>query len=166
MSQGSLNGARKSFNRVEEYRDIVKRIHAHGIAVQAGVVFGFDEDRLEVFRDTLDFLEDAGIQNATFNILTPYPGTPLFRRLQCEGRYEAVQVANRVVLDTAVESAVLLCVENASNREGDMNGRTDARRTAAIAAETPVRARSHPALDGRRSQCRNLTPSETDMGRA
>jgi radical SAM superfamily enzyme YgiQ (UPF0313 family) len=86
VSQRSLNLAHKSFNRVKDYRDIVRNIQSHGIAVQVGVVFGFDEDQTEVFADTLDFLEDAGVQNATFNILTPYPGTPLFRRLDAEGR--------------------------------------------------------------------------------
>jgi radical SAM superfamily enzyme YgiQ (UPF0313 family) len=76
----------KGFNRVEECARIIERIHAHGIAVQAGMVFGFDHDTPEIFKDTLDFLEETGVQNATFNILTPYPGTPLFRRLEGEGR--------------------------------------------------------------------------------
>ncbi|WP_432840140.1 B12-binding domain-containing radical SAM protein [Dactylosporangium sp. CA-092794] len=86
VSQRSLNLAHKSFNRVKDYRDIVRNIQSHGIAVQVGVVFGFDEDQTDVFADTLEFLEDAAVQNATFNILTPYPGTPLFRRLDAEGR--------------------------------------------------------------------------------
>ena len=34
----------------------------------------------------LDFLEAAGVQNATFNILTPFPGTRLYQRLEAEGR--------------------------------------------------------------------------------
>jgi len=76
----------KKFNRVEEYLQIVKRIHTHGIAVQAGIVFGFDHDTPEIFENTVDFLEEAGVQNATFNILTPFPGTPLFRRLETDGR--------------------------------------------------------------------------------
>jgi radical SAM superfamily enzyme YgiQ (UPF0313 family) len=86
ISQSSMEGVHKGFNRVEEYARIVQRIHAHGIAVQAGIVFGFDHDTPAIFKDTLDFLEDTGIQNATFNILTPYPGTPLFRKLEAEGR--------------------------------------------------------------------------------
>src|ERR1017187_9492440 len=53
--------------------EVHKRIHAHGIAVQAGMVFGLDSDTPEIFRETLDFLEETGVQNATFNILTPYP---------------------------------------------------------------------------------------------
>jgi radical SAM superfamily enzyme YgiQ (UPF0313 family) len=86
VSQLSMEEVRKEFNRVEDYARIIKRVHAHGIAVQAGIVFGFDHDTLAIFRDTLDFLEETGVQNATFNILTPYPGTPLFQRLEAQGR--------------------------------------------------------------------------------
>jgi radical SAM superfamily enzyme YgiQ (UPF0313 family) len=86
ISQPSMAEVNKGFNRVEEYARTIERIHAYGIAVQAGMVFGFDHDTPEIFEDTLDFLEATGVQNATFNILTPYPGTPLFRRLEAEGR--------------------------------------------------------------------------------
>jgi radical SAM superfamily enzyme YgiQ (UPF0313 family) len=86
VSQASLNATHKAFSRVTEFKDIIARCNAHGIAVQAGIVFGFDQDGPGVFDETIDFLEDAGCQNATFNILTPYPGTPLFRRLEAEGR--------------------------------------------------------------------------------
>ena len=86
ISQHSLVEVNKRFNRVEEFVRIIERIHAHGIAVQVGIVFGFDHDPPEIFKLTLDFLEEAGVENATFNILTPFPGTPLFRRLEAEGR--------------------------------------------------------------------------------
>ena len=81
-----MNGVRKGFNRVEDYARVIERIHEHGIAVQAGIVFGFDHDTESTFSETLDFLEATGIQNATFNILTPYPGTQLYQRLEKEGR--------------------------------------------------------------------------------
>ena len=86
ISQSSMNEVHKRFNRVEEYARVIQRIHSHGIAVQAGIVFGFDHDTESIFSETLDFLETAGVQNATFNILTPYPGTRLFKRLEAEGR--------------------------------------------------------------------------------
>jgi len=86
ISQPSMDGAHKGFNRVDEYARIVERIHAHNIAVQAGIVFGFDHDTPAIFEDTVQFLEDVGIQNATFNMLTPYPGTPLFHSLESQGR--------------------------------------------------------------------------------
>lgn len=86
ISQASMNEVHKRFNRVENYAEIIRRIHAHGIAVQAGIVFGFDSDTPRIFNDTVDFLEQTGVQNATFNILTPFPGTRLFQRLEAEGR--------------------------------------------------------------------------------
>ncbi|MBV8358077.1 MAG: B12-binding domain-containing radical SAM protein [Deltaproteobacteria bacterium] len=86
ISQSSMKEVHKGFNRVEEYARIVRRVHSHGIAVQAGIVFGFDHDTPMIFKDTLDFLEQTGVQNATFNILTPYPGTPLFQRLNAQRR--------------------------------------------------------------------------------
>lgn len=86
ISQASLNEANKRFNRVDEYAQIIQRIHSYGIAVQLGIVFGFDSDTRGIFSETLDFLESLGVQNATFNILTPFPGTPLFKRLEAEGR--------------------------------------------------------------------------------
>ena len=86
VSQKSMTEVNKGFNRVDEYFRLIERVHAHGIAVQAGIVFGFDHDTPAIFQETLDFLEQAGVQNATFNILTPFPGTRLFHKLESEGR--------------------------------------------------------------------------------
>jgi radical SAM superfamily enzyme YgiQ (UPF0313 family) len=86
VSQASMDDVHKGFNRPDTYARLIERVHAHGIAVQAGIVFGFDHDTESIFGETLDFLEDAGVQNATFNILTPYPGTRLFQRLEAENR--------------------------------------------------------------------------------
>jgi radical SAM superfamily enzyme YgiQ (UPF0313 family) len=86
ISQASLNEVQKRFNRVSDYARAIERIHSHGIAVQVGIVFGFDGDEPTIFGETLDFLEASGVQNATFNILTPFPGTRLYQRFEAEGR--------------------------------------------------------------------------------
>jgi radical SAM superfamily enzyme YgiQ (UPF0313 family) len=86
ISQQNITEVNKGFNRVDEYFELIERIHSYGIAVQVGIVFGFDHDTLHVFDDTVDFLEKAGVQNATFNILTPFPGTKLFQKMEAEGR--------------------------------------------------------------------------------
>jgi radical SAM superfamily enzyme YgiQ (UPF0313 family) len=86
ISQASVDEVGKRFNRVDGYARAIQRIHAHGIAVQAGIVFGFDHDTEAVFDETVEFLEATGVQNATFNILTPFPGTRLHQRLEAEGR--------------------------------------------------------------------------------
>jgi radical SAM superfamily enzyme YgiQ (UPF0313 family) len=86
VSQASVSSVSKAFNRVDEYAQAIERIHSHGIAVQAGIVFGFDHDGETIFDETLEFLEACGVQNATFNILTPFPGTRLYQRLDAEDR--------------------------------------------------------------------------------
>ena len=86
VSQQSLNGANKKHNKVSAYREVVSRLHEHGIAIQAGTVFGFDHDEKSIFRDTLDCFRDIAIDSATISVLVPYPNTPLFLRLDAEGR--------------------------------------------------------------------------------
>jgi radical SAM superfamily enzyme YgiQ (UPF0313 family) len=86
LSQPSLLEARKSFNHVQQYREGIRLLHDHGIGVSAGFVFGFDHDDPGVFERTLEFAERAGIDACNFKLLTPYPGTPLFNRLDREAR--------------------------------------------------------------------------------
>ena len=86
VSQPSLEGTGKGFNQVNRYRDLVERFHAHGIALQAGIMFGFDGDDRSIFGRTVDFMDAIGVDNATISLVVPFPGTTLFRRLESEGR--------------------------------------------------------------------------------
>jgi radical SAM superfamily enzyme YgiQ (UPF0313 family) len=86
LSNASLREANKSFNKVEKYKHGIQRLHDHGIGVSAGFVFGFDHDDPSVFERTLEFSERTGIDACNFKILTPYPGTPLYERMDREGR--------------------------------------------------------------------------------
>jgi radical SAM superfamily enzyme YgiQ (UPF0313 family) len=81
FSQEALGGVRKRFNRVERYRDAIACLHAHGIGVEAGIVFGFDQDTPGVFETTLEAVEQLGIDAVQASIMTPLPGTPLFERM-------------------------------------------------------------------------------------
>ena len=57
-----------------------------GSRVNGSFVFGFDHDRPGVFARTVEWIEENRLECATFHILTPYPGTPLFRRMKEQGR--------------------------------------------------------------------------------
>jgi len=61
-------------------------LHRHGIQVNGSFVLGFDHDGPDVFARTVEWIEQNRLECATFHILTPYPGTPLFRQLESEGR--------------------------------------------------------------------------------
>jgi radical SAM superfamily enzyme YgiQ (UPF0313 family) len=82
----NLIQARKRTPRAREYARRVGILHDHGIEVNGSFVFGFDEDRKDVFGATVQWIEANRLECATFHILTPYPGTPLFRQFEAEGR--------------------------------------------------------------------------------
>lgn len=86
MLPGTLRETRKGFNDPATYLRLVSDLHDHGITVMGCFVFGLDHDTPAVFRETVDFAVDAGIDLPRFAIATPFPGTPLFRRLEEEGR--------------------------------------------------------------------------------
>jgi radical SAM superfamily enzyme YgiQ (UPF0313 family) len=49
-------------------------------------MFGFDNDTLDIFDETLQTMYEWDLDGASFSIMTPYPGTRLFDRLEKEGR--------------------------------------------------------------------------------
>lgn len=86
LSGENLDQARKKTPHPEDYARRVDVLHRHGISVNGSFVLGFDHDGPEVFSRTVEWIEAARLECATFHILTPYPGTPLFRRLDAERR--------------------------------------------------------------------------------
>lgn len=65
-----------------QQREILAECRGLGIVTAAFYVFGFPEDTFESIQATIDYAVDLRSTVAQFKILTPYPGTPLFTRLQ------------------------------------------------------------------------------------
>ena len=86
ISQKSLNGINKRHNKVKEYIAAINKIKSNKMVIVGTFMFGFDEDTSEIFDDTLQAIYEWGIEMAEFHILTPFPGTPLYKRLKKEGR--------------------------------------------------------------------------------
>jgi radical SAM superfamily enzyme YgiQ (UPF0313 family) len=82
----NLADARKKTPAPLDYARRVAILHRCGIQVNGSFVLGFDHDGPEVFERTVEWIEANRLECATFHILTPYPGTPLFRQLEGEGR--------------------------------------------------------------------------------
>lgn len=85
INSDSLNSVNKN-NNVEKYESLVKAIHGRGMMINASMVFGLDGDSPETFKRTLRWLVDSKIETLTSHILTPYPGTALYRRMKAAGR--------------------------------------------------------------------------------
>jgi radical SAM superfamily enzyme YgiQ (UPF0313 family) len=86
LTDANLHDARKKSPSADDYARRVGIFHGQGIQVNGSFVLGFDHDTPDVFVRTAEWIEDARLECATFHILTPYPGTPLFRKLEAEGR--------------------------------------------------------------------------------
>lgn len=71
---------------VEDIADAVRRFHAFGIRVHGMFVLGSDMDTVETIRGTVDFALQLRIDTVQFLMLTPLPGTPLFEKLEQQGR--------------------------------------------------------------------------------
>jgi radical SAM superfamily enzyme YgiQ (UPF0313 family) len=82
----NLRNQHKYQNLGRDYAAAIRRLHDHGVMVNASFVFGLDEDSEDVFERTVAWAVHQGIETATFHILTPYPDTPLYARIQKEER--------------------------------------------------------------------------------
>lgn len=86
LNSQALSEAGKHHNRVPQYEETIRQIHDRGIMINASMVFGFDDDTVDVFPTTLNWLVSNQVETLTSHILTPYPGTKLHQRLSDEGR--------------------------------------------------------------------------------
>ena len=86
VSDATVRGAGKKQNKPRKYQDVVRMLSDHGIAVWGSFVFGLDDDGGESFMRTVDFCVESKMTMALFALLTPYPGTRLYKRLKEEER--------------------------------------------------------------------------------
>lgn len=82
----NLIDAHKKSPKPDDFARRVELFHRVGIQVNGSFVFGFDHDLPDVFEKTVNWIERNRLECATFHLLTPYPGTPLFRKMESEGR--------------------------------------------------------------------------------
>lgn len=86
VAEVQLKKLRKSIKELGKIREAIQKIKGLGIHFHASFIFGFDNETTDIFPETLDFIYKSRISSASFNILTPYPGTAVYRRMKEEGR--------------------------------------------------------------------------------
>jgi radical SAM superfamily enzyme YgiQ (UPF0313 family) len=87
LNPDNLRRMHKTFNMMKGgYEKALENLRRHQIRLYATFIIGYDEDNGDTMRETLAFAERHRFYIVAFNHLTPFPGTPLYRRLEQEGR--------------------------------------------------------------------------------
>ena len=86
VNQDTQKNIRKAVNRVDQYKDLMTKLHNHGIMVMGCFAFGSDEDKKDVFERTVKMCEEAKIDLPRFSVITPFPNTKFYEELDSEGR--------------------------------------------------------------------------------
>ena len=86
LNPANLTEQRKYQNMRRDYSAAIRRLHDLGVMINGSFVFGMDGDDGSVFERTVEWAIENGIETATFHILTPYPGTALYKRFEAQGR--------------------------------------------------------------------------------
>jgi radical SAM superfamily enzyme YgiQ (UPF0313 family) len=87
VDEANLAAMNKRFNTMRGgFEQALANLRRHGIRVYGTFIFGYDGDTPDTFRRTVDFAKGHGLYIAAFNHLTPFPGTPLYERLERAGR--------------------------------------------------------------------------------
>jgi radical SAM superfamily enzyme YgiQ (UPF0313 family) len=85
----SLRETRKTPNlpRFSRYKEEVRILRDHGLQTWAAFTLGYDHDTQDSIAATVDFALESKFIFAAYNILMPYPNTPLYAKLEQEGRH-------------------------------------------------------------------------------
>nr|WP_239057217.1 radical SAM protein [Desulfovibrio sp. JC010] len=85
-SADALSSSGKKFVSPAEVRTAIDKFHEYGIKITSSMIFGFDSHTPEIFQQSLDFVNEIGIDEVESVILCPFAGTPLYHRLESEDR--------------------------------------------------------------------------------
>jgi radical SAM superfamily enzyme YgiQ (UPF0313 family) len=86
LSRANVMSVSKTFNHPDRYPSLLRCITEHGIAVSTEMIVGLDGDTEETFDDTCRFLVENRVPLPRLYILTPVPGTPMYRQFVAEDR--------------------------------------------------------------------------------
>jgi radical SAM superfamily enzyme YgiQ (UPF0313 family) len=85
-NEDSLRETGKLQNLLMPINDAISRIVSHGIAVQGGVIVGFDHDGPDIFDKLFEFFQQSPLPDLSIGVLTAPAQTDLYSRLAREGR--------------------------------------------------------------------------------
>lgn len=86
LDPANLKDVNKSFNKPNEYAGVLRELAKRNIYAITSFIFGLDHDKPGVAARTLEQMKEWPPVLPVFGQITPFPATPLYDRLQKEGR--------------------------------------------------------------------------------
>jgi radical SAM superfamily enzyme YgiQ (UPF0313 family) len=87
LNPASLNETHKLHNKAATlYEPAIRKIHSHGIHINASFVVGFDNDTLQEFANIFDFSMRTNMPSVNLHLLAAPPGSEIHKKYQLEGR--------------------------------------------------------------------------------
>jgi radical SAM superfamily enzyme YgiQ (UPF0313 family) len=89
LDSDTLGAMHKPVNlraNTRNFRDAIRKIHDHGIAIVGCFIFGADTQQRDAFRRTIDFVLENEIDAVQMTLETPLPGTAFYRQMAEEKR--------------------------------------------------------------------------------
>jgi radical SAM superfamily enzyme YgiQ (UPF0313 family) len=86
LDPANLKDVNKSFNKPSEYAEVLARLARRNVYAITSFIFGLDNDTPGVASRTLAEIGKWPPGLPVFGQITPFPSTPLYRRLAAEGR--------------------------------------------------------------------------------
>lgn len=86
ISKDNLDSMNKGVNKRFNFLEAIQKIQSHGMLVHSSFIVGYDFDSQVTFNELIDFIQESNLLMPVINILTPFPGTKLFKRFEEEKR--------------------------------------------------------------------------------
>lgn len=85
LNEGNLKAASKGQNNSDEYKEMISAWQHHGIACHGTLIIGFPEDSPESVKQDVEILKEIGLDQVSFFMLTPLPGSSDHAKWRSEG---------------------------------------------------------------------------------
>jgi len=87
LNPASLDETNKLHNKAATiYEPAIRKIHSHGIHINASFVVGFDNDTLQEFDNIFDFSMRTNMPSVNLHLLAAPPGSEIYKKYKLEGR--------------------------------------------------------------------------------
>lgn len=108
-SLGQIESGKFKQSQIDNYSSSIQKIQSFGIQIYGTFIVGLDEDPMDIFQKTTDFIIENSLYGANITVPTPLPGTKLRQDLLNEDRITNYEWDNYTFWDVVVKPKSMTC---------------------------------------------------------